>query len=147
MFFKCLLLEPLASPNESFNNCLFTHCHALGNGHLAACSHQFYINRLNTRFGLKYPVDEPDEAVNIYKTLLDGWEINKILESPHDFCRYCSKGMVPVKWETRLKRNAKPSDWIIKRNFISMKIVPVVQKNLKLPAKKIRSIKQKPKDI
>jgi len=144
LFYKCLLREPLESPNESFNNCLFTHCHALGDGYLAACSHQFYISRLNSEYNLEYP---ENDKINIYQTTLTGWEINNILESPHDFCRYCSKGMVPIKWKTRLKRNAKPSDWIVERNFTNMKVVPVIQKILKLFAKKLRYFKQKPKNI
>ena len=145
IFFKSLRSKPVQSPDISFNNCIFTHCHALANGHLAACSHQFYVNRLNTAFDLKYPAEEPDEVVDIYHTPLNGWEINEIFDKPRDFCRYCSAGMVPFKWEPCPKNKAKSNDWIVKHTLFNTKIIPIMQKSSKNFINKLRHFKQKPK--
>lgn len=143
MFFKRLLAEPLESPNKSFDNCIFTHCHVLGGGHLSPCSQKFYVNRLNTAFNLDYP---EEKNINIYTTSLNGWQINEIFKHPNNFCRFCSQGMVPFKWETRPTSNAKADDWIIKRTFINVRVVPKIQAALKLFAKQLRHFKQQPKN-
>lgn len=145
VFFKGLLSEPSKSPDASFNNCIFTHCHALRNGALAACSHQFYIGRLNAEFNLNYPAEGINEIIDIYHTNFDGWEINRIFEQPHDFCRYCSSGMVPFKWKSGAKSKAKAADWIIKQTFFNIRIVPLIQKSSKSFISRLRHFKQKPK--
>lgn len=145
MFFKGLSSKPSESPDAAFNNCIFTHCHALANGHLAACTHQYYINRLNTAFKLDFPADEPDEVIDIYQTSLNGWEINRIFEKPRDFCRYCTTGMVPFRWKPAHKGNAKANDWIIKGTFFNTRAVPVIQKSMKSFAKRLRYLNQRPK--
>jgi hypothetical protein len=141
-FFKLFLPEPLESPDESYNNCLFTHCHSLGGGYLSACSHQFWAHRLNTAFDLCYPVDE---KIDIYKTSLTGWEINEIFKKPLDFCRYCPKGMVPFKWEPCKPGEAKPEDWIAKISFLNLKVLPVIQKAFKYFSLRLRHSVQHPK--
>jgi len=145
IFFKSLLSKPLESPDTSFNNCIFTHCHALAAGRLAACTHQFYINRLNTAFDLNFPADEPDEVIDIYNTLLNGWEINKIFDNPRDFCRYCSTGMVPVKWKTVSRNKVNANDWIVKNTFINVKVLPFLQKTMKSFETRLRHFVQQPK--
>lgn len=145
MFFKALLPKPARSPNAAFNNCIFTHCHALANGNLGACTHQFYISRLNTAFDLDYPEEGKNEVIDIYHTALNGWEINNIFEQPHDFCRYCSTGMVPFKWKPAPKSKAKANDWIVKSTFINGKMLPVFQKTMKSFEKRLRHFMQQPK--
>lgn len=143
VFFKLYLPEPLDSPNESYNNCLFTHCHALGNGYLSACSHQFWVHRLNTAFDLSYPVDE---KIDIHNTSLTGWEINELFNKPLDFCRYCPKGMVPFKWETCKQSDAKPNNWIAKNSFLTSRVFPITQKTFKFLSQKLRRSVQHPKN-
>ena len=145
VFFKGLSSKPAETPVTSFNNCIFTHCHALANGHLAACTHQFYVDRLNTAFCLNYPADEPDEVIDIFNTTLNGWEINKIFENPRDFCRYCSAGMVPFKWKPAQKGKAKADDWIVKNTFLHVIFGPLVQKAMKSFANRLRYLNQRPK--
>lgn len=146
IFFKGLLTKPSESPDAAFNNCIFTHCHALSNGKLAACTHQFYISRLNTAFELNYPEEGIDEVIDIYHTSLNGWEINNILEQPHDFCRYCSTGMAPFKWKTAPRGKANADDWIVKASFINVKVIPVFQKTMKSFEKRLRHFMQRPKN-
>ncbi|MEI6577932.1 MAG: radical SAM protein [Eubacteriales bacterium] len=141
-FFKLFLPEPLESPDESYINCLFTHCHSLGGGYLSACSHQFWVHRLNTAFDLHYPIDE---KIDIYNTPLSGWEINEIFNNPLDFCRYCPKGMVPYKWKHRSNCDAEANDWIIKNTYINRKVIPVIQRTAIKFAKQLRLINQQPK--
>jgi hypothetical protein len=145
MFYKELLAKPSKSPDGAFNNCIFTHCHALSNGKLAACSHQLYIDRLNTTFNLDYPTEGANEIIDIYLTELDGWEIDKLFDKPHNFCRYCSKGMVPYKWKAGTKNNAQAADWIIEPTALNTKILPIVQSILKSPAKTLRHFISRPK--
>ncbi len=140
-FFKSLLKEPLKSPVESFNNCLFTHCHGLNDGYLSACTNQMYAYRLNDAFGLDFPTEE---KIDIYSTELDGWGINRKFSKPHDFCRYCGQGMVPYRWKTCPAHKAKAEDWLIEPTFLNVKIAPLVQKVLKNPAKWLRSKIRKP---
>lgn len=141
-FFKSLLAEPLSSPDESFKNCLFTHCHAVSGGYLSACSNQMYAHRLNTAFDLKFP---ENDKINIHTTTLNGWEINKTFTKPHEFCKYCGKGLVPFKWKTCAGNKAKASDWLIEPTFTNTKVLPFVQKIAKTPAKHLRTIIRSPK--
>lgn len=143
MFFKSLLAQPTESPTKAFNKCIFSHCHALGNGYISSCSAQIYVCRLNAAFNLNYPIDD---KIDIYHTSLNGWEINKTFEQPHDFCRYCGGGgLVPFKWKTCPKGKARASDWIIEPDIINVKVIPVVQGIMKSSANLIRNITQRPK--
>jgi len=142
-FFKLFLPEPLESPDESYKNCLFTHCHSLGGGYLSACSHQFWAYRLNTVFDLNYPVEE---KIDIYRTSYSGWELDEIFKKPLDFCRYCPKGMVPYRWKSGVtKEKARPEDWIAKSSLINTKVLPVIQNLFKFIVVKLRRFKQRPK--
>lgn len=142
VFFKLFLPEPLESPDDSYHNCLFTHCHSLGGGYLSACSHQFWAYRLNTAFDLDYPVDE---KIDIHNTTLSGWEINELFKKPLNFCRYCPKGMVPFKWETCPQNEATPGDWIAEKSFINTRVLPVTQKAFKFFTLKLRRTVQRAK--
>lgn len=143
-FFKLFLPEPLESPDESYKNCLFTHCHTLGGGYLSACSHQFWANRLNTAFDINYPTNE---KIDIYNTSLTGWELNEVFKKPLDFCRYCPKGMVPYRWKSGFtKDKAKPEDWVAEKSFINTKILPVTQKFFKFAVVRLRRSAQRPKN-
>lgn len=142
VFFKLFLPEPLESPNDSYNNCLFTHCHCLGGGFLSACSHQFWVRRLNSAFDLAYP---EDEKIDIHNTSLSGWEIDALFKKPLDFCRYCPKGMVPFKWKPCPEGQAKPEDWIIRHTVVNDKVLPVTQKVFKFVTSKLRRSLQSPK--
>lgn len=143
VFLKRLLPDPLESPTDSYNNCLFTHCHCLGDGFLSACSNQFWVHRLNNAFDLAYP---EDEKIDIYNTPLSGWEINELFKKPLDFCRYCPKAMVPFKWEPRPKGQAKPEDWIINHTVLNDKVLPITQKVFKFFSTKLRRSIQRPKN-
>ncbi len=142
MFFKTILSEPLESPTKSFNNCIFSYCHSLGNGYLSACTCQLYIYRLNKAFNLTYPADD---KIDIYHTGLNGWEINELFKNPHEFCRYCSKGMVPFKWEICPGSKAKADDWLIKPTVFNAKVIPIIQKIIKSFANRVRYFLQRPK--
>lgn len=142
-FFKSLLSEPLSSSVESFENCLFTHCHALSGGYLSSCSNQMYAYRLNSAFDLTFP---ESDKIDLFNTPLNGWEINEIFKNPHNFCRFCGRGLVPYKWKTCPAGKAKASDWLIEPTFFNLKVMPVVQKIVKSPAKHLRSKIRIPKN-
>ena len=145
VFYKSLLPEPSKSPEKAFNNCIFTHCHALAQGKLAACSHQMYVGRLNEAFNLDYPTDGSGEVFDIHNTDLNGWEINELISGPHNFCRYCNPGMVPYKWKSACVNCAKESDWILTPTPWNTGVIPFVQRAVKAPAKRLRHFIGKPK--
>lgn len=145
VFYKGLAAKPAESSGEAFRNCIFTHCHALANGHLAACTHQFYISRFNTAFDLDYPVDGSGEVIDLFDTDLDGWEINRIFEQPRGFCRYCCVGMEPFQWKSASGGEAKADDWIEEDTFTAKAIAPLMQKALKPVAVHLRHHNQRPK--
>jgi hypothetical protein len=53
--------------------------------------------------------------IDLHKTQLTGYEINKIIDNPHYLCRYCApaerRELFP--WKTRSRENAELSDYII----------------------------------
>ena len=142
IFFKTILSEPLESSSESYNNCMFSYCHSLRDGCLSACTTPLYIDRLNKAFHLTYPTDD---KICLDQTDLNGWEINESFEKPHDFCRYCSKGLVSFKWRICPGIEAKPEDWIIKRTIFNAMIIPITQKPFKPFAERLRYILQSPR--
>lgn len=145
VFYKGLAAKPAPSPDEAFRNCIFTHCHALSNGHLAACTHQYYISRFNEAFSLDYPADGSGEVIDLFNTDLDGWAINRIFEHPRGFCRYCCAGMEPFPWKSAPAGEAKAEDWIAGDSFPAKTVTPMIQKALKPAAVRLRRHNQRPK--
>ena len=139
-FFRNILEHPANDPAPAFNNCIFTHCYMLSYGKISPCSHAHCIGRLNQRYGLNYP---ETDCIDIYSGV-SGEEIIQKFSTPHEFCRYCNRGMVPFRWQcNRGREKANQYDWIIKDNFVNSSIVPIIQSALKTPAVWLRSQIQK----
>ena len=138
-FFRNIASTPADNPAPAFNNCIFTHCHMLGHGRLSPCSYAHCIGRLNAEYGLSYP---ETDTVDIFSDIT-GEEIIRRFSQPHEFCKYCGKGIIPFRWQGGVTATkAKPEDWIIRNNFINTEVVPVIQSVLKTPAKFLRKMIQ-----
>lgn len=140
-FFKNLREKPAPSPAPAFNNCIFTHCHMLGDGKLSPCSFAFCSYRFNRRFEAHYP---ENDYFDIYDPALDGQKITDTFSKPHEFCRYCGSGIIPIKWQGNCpSKQAKESDWQIKDNFVNSALAPKLQSALKKSAMVLRAKNQK----
>ena len=139
-FFKTFLDKPDASGDKAFRNCIFSHCHMLGHGRLAPCSYAYCAGRLNEKFGTSYP---EDDFIDIYSDI-KAEEIIRFFSHTHSFCRYCSTGMVPVRWRGGVTASrAKLSDWTVKRDSPVTKTLAVVQSMMKKPAITLRRLAQR----
>lgn len=139
-FFRNIASVPSTDPAPAFNNCIFTHCHMLGHGRLSPCSYAHCVGRLNAEYGLSYP---ETDTVDIYSDIT-GEEIIRRFSHPHEFCKYCGRGIIPFKWQGGVTgTKARPEDWLIKDSFVNSKLAPAVQSLLKTPAKTLRSVIQK----
>ena len=140
LFFRNILDKPSSNAAPAFNNCVITHCHNLSHGKLSPCTLAHSICRLNAAFGTEYP---ETDYIDIYSDVT-GEQILQYFSHPHEFCKYCSAGLIPFKWKSGVSREkAKLNDWIVKDNAFSKIIVPPIQKALKKPAMWIRSEVQK----
>ncbi len=140
-FFRTLLEHPASDGAAAFRNCLFSHCHMMGNGFLAPCSYAYCAYRMNACFQTDFP--ETDK-IDLSAEKLDGWQINASFKQPHAFCRYCGRGMIPFLWKGGVTRPlAKKDDWLIRPNALSLHIVPFFQAAFVPGMKKLRSILQK----
>lgn len=139
LFFRNLRKTPASSPVPAYKNCIFTHCHMMGHGRIAPCSYAYCAGRLNREYGLFYP---ENDCFDLYSGV-SGEEMKEAFSRPHEFCRYCAAGIIPMKWEggvTAVK--AAPEDWIVKENFLNLKVAPAIQSAIKPAAEKLRSLIQ-----
>lgn len=138
-FFRNVLEKPADDPTPAFNNCIFTYCHMMSHGRISPCSYAFCIERFNAKYGTAYP---ETDCFDIYSDIT-GEQLIEAFSKPHEFCRCCGAGIIPIKWKGGVTaEKAKPSDWQIKENFINMKFAPVVQSVLKPAAVKARDFIQ-----
>ena len=136
-FFRNLRVSPADDPAPAFRNCIFTHCHMLGNGRFAPCSYAYCIHRFNERFGTDYP---ETDWVDLYRDTPDGWEILRRFSAPHEFCRYCGSGISPIRWKGNCTGDEpKPSDWQIPPTVWNMRVLPAAQRILKPAAVRLRA--------
>lgn len=142
-FFKLYMSQPFEQSDIPYKNCLFKHCHSLGNGYLSACSHQFWAHRFNTAFHSDYP---EDEKIDIYHTKLTGWDIDKLFSQPLDFCKHCPTGMIPYRWKAGFDRNkADPKDWVATNSIINTKVIPATQSLFRFIVIRLRRSTQNPR--
>ena len=141
VFFRNLRQTPIEDPAPAFRNCIFTHCHMLGNGKLAPCSYAYCAYRFNDRFGQTYP---ETDYVDLSDPELDGWEIVRRFSEPHDFCRCCGSGIAPIRWKGSCRSDAaRPEDWQIPPTFFNEYLLPAAQRIAKPAAVKLRALVQK----
>ncbi len=134
-FFKNIRKDPSDDPGPAYRNCIFTHCHSLGHGKLAPCSYAYCISRFNAEYGTDYP---ENDWFDIYADIT-GEAIIEAFSRPHEFCRCCGKGIVPVKWKGGVRsKDARPQDWQIADTFLNTKIIPAVHSLVKPFAVKLR---------
>lgn len=142
LFFRTILEKPNGNPQRAFSNCIFSHCHMMGHGKISPCSYAHCIGRLNNEFGLSYP---ESDSVDLYSEVT-GEEIIGIFSHPHEFCNYCSSGMIPYIWHSGYTRGkAKAEDWIIKDSFMNSIVIPQIHTLIKVPAITLRDRIQKKK--
>lgn len=124
-FFKFFLNKPSENGHSSFENCFFSHCHMLSHGKLAPCSFAYCARRLNENFGSEFP---ENDCFDIYSDL-SAEDIICKFSHEHEFCRYCSPALIPVKWQGGTTASkAKLSDWVIDINSPLIKMLSVVQR-------------------
>ncbi|MBQ6018606.1 MAG: radical SAM protein [Clostridia bacterium] len=142
-FLRTILERPTDDPAPAFRNCLFTHCHMMGNGKLAPCSYAYCAYRFNARFGTDYP---EDDLLELSDPSLDGWKIVKAFSEPHKYCVCCGRGALPYRWRGHVGPDqAKKEDWLIPDTALSRTVAPVIQKALKPAAVRLRALIQKKK--
>lgn len=124
-FYKGLSNPPSFSPAKSYKNCLFKQCHSMRNGKICICGLSNFSYRLNSHFGDQ--LLPTDENIDIYDVNIDGWAIEKFLNSPKKMCSYCSNAMIPFKWSQCQRSEARLSDYFIKNNILYKKVIPKVQ--------------------
>ena len=140
LFFRNIRQKPSSDGVPAFKNCVITHCHNLSHGRLSPCTLAHSIGRLNRAFGTDYP---ETDYIDIYSDVT-GEQIIQYFSHPHEFCKYCSEGLIPFKWKCGINREiATLDDWIVKDNVFSNAIVPTLQKAVKRPAMWLRSQVQK----
>lgn len=141
VFLKNLLDKPNKSAETSYKSCLFSYCHALDNGYISGCSFQMFTERLNKKYGLSYP---ENARYSIYD-INDGRELDRLLSSPNEFCRYCCSGTVPVRWSVCRGESARASDWIAPNNFYTSRFMPFCMGIIAPAADKLRKTFQRHK--
>ena len=137
VFFKNVLEKPVDDPAPAHRNCIFSHCHMLGNGRITPCSFAFCIYRFNRHFGTSYP---ETDFVDIHDPSADGRRIYERLSTPHEFCKYCGAGMTPILWKGRnAPADARREDWLIADTFLNTKVAPAIQGAARKSAVALRS--------
>lgn len=72
---------------EVYKNCC--KCINLFDGNVA-CGMPFLIEALEKKYDVKICDNVRCNTVNIYTTDMNGWQINKLLDSPYHLCSYCA---------------------------------------------------------
>ena len=109
VFSKFLNPKGDSDKKEIFEQCVRKNCTFLGKGKIAACCQPFLVHYFNEYFGENIP---ENEAIDIYKDGLDGWEVQKYLTTPMDICRYCTYDEF-FEWE-RSKEPHEKDEWEVK---------------------------------
>lgn len=85
-----------------------------------SCGLGWAIKGLEEKYGVTICEDKFQHCIDIFSTKLDGWEINKILDSSFNLCKYCAFMNIKdvdnrmVKWECG--GEYRLSDWIYDKN-------------------------------
>jgi organic radical activating enzyme len=100
---------------EIYKNCC--KCINLINGTLS-CGLGFMIDTLEQEYDVNICSDKFQHCVNIYETKMNGREINRLLDSPFNLCKYCAFMRFNVESENyyhQWRRGETPSleDWCI----------------------------------
>lgn len=113
-FRKCINLKGNYDAEEIYKNCC--KCINLINGTIS-CGLGFSIDTLEKKYNVDICEDKFENCINIHTTKLNGWEINRLLDSPYNLCKYCAFMRFNVarddKYYFQWKRE-KPSldDWV-----------------------------------
>ena len=99
---------------EVFANCC--KCISLTNGVLS-CNIPYLIDRIEKKYNVSICEDKYKGSVDIYNTDLNGWQINKLLNTPYNLCSYCAFMRFNIKDDDgyMVWKREKPAleDWII----------------------------------
>ena len=140
-FFKFLLETPVNDPHKAFRACMFSSCHMLEDGFLAPCANAMCVDRFNAFYGKDYP---QTDRFDIFDPTLDGWKILDAFSKPHEFCRCCSSGMVPIPWKGNVgPKEAEPGDWLIGSSPLTSLLIPAVHRVVLPAAERLRRLLQK----
>lgn len=116
-FFRKYLNEtPRHSKEIGYIMCPARECHYLDNGILAICARPLFVHRLNERFQTAVP----DNAGkwDIYSCDIDPWELDSLLRTPIETCRYCGPEE-PIEWKAGKDHIVDKSDWFLPQNNLS----------------------------
>lgn len=86
----------------SFRHCFMGgSCLNLSKGHLYTCSYAAFIERLNKRFDLSFPITQED-GIDIYTESLTANGVLETMSKPIPLCKYCAvkDREYGLKWDT-----------------------------------------------
>lgn len=86
-FRKCINLKGDYDPVQIYSNCC--KCINLIDGTLS-CGLGQLIEIIEKRFNTQICENKYENCIDIYNTDLDGWEINRRLDTPNNLCAYCA---------------------------------------------------------
>lgn len=86
-FRKAINLSGDYEEEEIYKDCC--KCVNLINGTLS-CGVGWMIKGLEEKYDVEICEDKFRNCVDIYETDMDGWQINRLLDSPYNLCRYCA---------------------------------------------------------
>ncbi|RFZ80349.1 glycosyltransferase [Lacrimispora amygdalina] len=94
-------------------------CNFLRDGYLYPCGSGALNYIFEDCYGVKtrqyFDTEVSKLRIDLHNTKLDGWELNNILDKPHEACRYCNpdRKIETVPWTARGKINVPMCDWVI----------------------------------
>ena len=113
-FGKYLQLEK--SGNAAFNNdqCMCSGCHFVREGHLAKCGTAWLLGNIAPAIGCDPETYRTQDAVDLYESGLDAWEVLRRVTRPADICAQCSWSRIESRpWEPVRHFPPDPSDWLL----------------------------------
>jgi len=92
-----------ADPVESYQHCMYPHCHSMQSGYIAVCGVGLFAKRMADFLGRDISEEEVERnRIDLYDKSLTGERLSKMLRSPIPACRYCGVEPPPlVPWESR----------------------------------------------
>jgi len=112
-FKRCINLKKAYCAEDVFANCL--KCTTVLDG-ILACGIYHVLQQLRQFFDIDVNDCEKGLGINIFKTELNGWEINEFLSKPSKLCAYCAlysgDPVAEFPWVCN-HTEVEASDWII----------------------------------
>lgn len=113
VFRKSISLKNTLCAEDAFANC--PKCTALVDG-ILACGEYHTLQLIRQCFDVNVNDSDKGLGINIFETMLNGWEINEFLSKPSRLCAYCVSypcdRAAEFPWECNHTK-AEVSDWVM----------------------------------